>query len=70
MKYLACILGGFILGSSTLWAQGFAGGSSFLDSGAAKPQDRAAIQQWWVEKEIRAGNSPYGNNPYAPRPCN
>lgn len=59
MRYLACILGGFILGSSALWAQ-----SPFLDFGAARQEDRAEIQQWYLEKEIRAGNNPYVNNPY------
>ncbi len=61
MKYVACVIGGFVLGSISVFAQ-----SPFLDLGAVPDQTlRGEIQQWWVEKEIRNGN-----NPYAPRnPC-
>lgn len=56
---LSWFLAGLILGSTSLFAQ-----SPFLDFGAAKQEDRQDIQQWYTEKEIRAGN-----NPYNPRPC-
>jgi len=59
MRYLACILGGFILGSSVLWAQ-----PDMLDYGTLKPEDRGKVFQWQLENEIRKGN-----NPYAARPC-
>ena len=61
MKYVACLLAGFILGSAGAFAQ-----TDFLDFGAVPDQKlRGEISQWWVEKEIRNGN-----NPYAPRnPC-
>ena len=65
MKYIACLVGGFILGSSSLWAQ-----SPFLDFGATRLEDRAVIQQWWVEKELRAGRNPFGSSPQVPNPCN
>lgn len=61
---LSWFLAGFILGSTGVYAQ-----SPFLDFGAAKQEDRQDIQQWYIEKEIRAGSNPYGNNPYNPRPC-
>lgn len=53
---LTGFLAGLILGSTGVYAQ-----SPFLDFGAARQDDRAVIQQWHVEKEIRAGNNPYGN---------
>jgi len=58
MRYLACIIGGFILGSSVLWAQ-----SDFLDYGTLKPEDRGNVFQWQLENEIRKGHNPYTENP-------
>lgn len=60
---LSWFLAGLILGSTGVYAQ-----SPFLDFGAARQKDRAEIQQWWIEKELRNGNNPYGNNPYQD-PC-
>lgn len=37
--------------------------SPFLDFGAAKQEDRPEIQQWYLEKEVRAGRNPYTDNP-------
>lgn len=59
MKYLACILCGFILGSVSVFAQ-----SPFLDFGAIQDQDlRNQLQQWYTEKEIRNGRNPYTTTP-------
>ena len=60
MKYIACLLGGFVLGSVSVFAQ-----SPFLDFGAVPDlEQRQQLQQWYTEKEIRNGN-----NPYALKPC-
>lgn len=60
MKYVACLLGGFILGSVSVFAQ-----SPFLDFGTIQDQDlRNQLQQWHTEKEIRNGR-----NPYTTKPC-
>lgn len=58
MKYLACALAGFILGSVGVGAQ------SLFDFGAIPDQQkRSESQQWWTEKEIRNGNNPYMSKP-------
>lgn len=58
MKYFICTLGGFILGSTSLFAQ-----SPFLDFGAEPNlETRQEIQEWYMEKEIRNGNNPYTFN--------
>jgi len=66
MRYLACILGGFILGSSVLWAQPN-WQSEFLDYGAIRSEEQGAMLQWQLQQlqnEIRKGH-----NPYTQRPC-
>lgn len=60
---LTWFFAGLIFGSTGVYAQ-----SPFLDFGAARQEDRAEIQQWYIEKEIRAGNNPYGHSPYQD-PC-
>lgn len=59
MKYLACTLGGFILGSVSVFAQ-----FPFLDFGAVPDiEQRQQLQQWYTEKELRNGRNPYTSKP-------
>lgn len=59
MKYVACLVAGFVLGSVSVFAQ-----SPFLDFGAVPDlEQRQQLQQWYVEKEIRNGNNPYTSKP-------